>query len=299
MDEAKTPTEPAAMDSEKMIKIDSIGAMDTLEYRLLAKKADDRCISLWHDIKLYPFDGAKDRNIVNMVNEIPRCTRKKYEIATNEINNPIKQDVKKGKLREFLKGDLYFNYGCLPRTWEDPDTEHPDAKARGDNDPLDVCEIGMRILKVGEVCSVKILGTLCLIDEGEADWKMVAISTSDPWCELLNDIDDLEEKLPGTVNSIREWFRTYKIPDGKPENKFGLEGRCMNAAYAMGVVHETHEAWRNLVLGLKDDVDAGFNDVEGTAGEEQKNLSGSGMKRNLSYPKLSEVDLSAMEPQAH
>jgi hypothetical protein len=103
----------------------------------------------------------------------------------------------------------------------------------------------------------------------------------------------------GTVNSIREWFRTYKIPDGKPENKFGLEGRCMNAAYAMGVVHETHEAWRNLVLGLKDDVDAGFNDVEGTAGEEQKNLSGSGMKRNLSYPKLSEVDLSAMEPQAH
>ena len=34
----------------------------------------------------------------------------------------------------------------MPRTWEDPDVEHPDAKAKGDNDPLDVCEIGLKIL---------------------------------------------------------------------------------------------------------------------------------------------------------
>lgn len=37
--------------------------------------------------------------------------RKKYEIATDEEFTPIKQDTKKGKLREFKKGDLYFNYG--------------------------------------------------------------------------------------------------------------------------------------------------------------------------------------------
>ena len=46
----------------------------------------------------------------------------------------------------------------------------------------------------------------------------------------------------------REWFRTYKIPDGKPENKFGLEGRCMNAAYAMHVVDEVRH--RKYLLGL-------------------------------------------------
>jgi len=44
--------------------------------------------------------------------ENPR--RKKYEIATDEIGNPIKQDEKKGVLREFKKGDIFFNYGCLP-----------------------------------------------------------------------------------------------------------------------------------------------------------------------------------------
>jgi inorganic pyrophosphatase len=59
---------------------------------------------------------------------------------------------------------------------------------------------------------------------GEADWKLIAIAITDPWAPYLNDVNDLEEKLPGLVDAIREWFRTYKIPDGKPENKFGLEG---------------------------------------------------------------------------
>lgn len=49
--------------------------------------------------------------------------------------------------------------------------------------------------------------------------------------------------MTGTVDAIREWFRTYKIPDGKPENKFGLKGKCMDAAYAMKVIDETHHAW--------------------------------------------------------
>jgi inorganic pyrophosphatase len=39
---------------------------------------------MWHDVKLYPTEGSRAHNVVNMVNEIPRCSRKKYEIATNE-----------------------------------------------------------------------------------------------------------------------------------------------------------------------------------------------------------------------
>jgi len=46
--------------------------------------------------------------------KIPKFSRKKFEIATDEVGNPIKQDEKKGKLREFKKGDIFFNYGCLP-----------------------------------------------------------------------------------------------------------------------------------------------------------------------------------------
>ena len=81
---------------------------------------------------------------------VPFAFRKKYEIATDEVGNPIKQDEKKGTLREFKKGDIFFNYGCFPQTWEDPTFIHPDADGtRGDNDPLDVCEIGARIIAPG------------------------------------------------------------------------------------------------------------------------------------------------------
>jgi inorganic pyrophosphatase len=55
-----------------------------------------------------------------------------------------------------------------------------------------------------------------MIDEGEADWKVVTIDAEDKWAPFLNDIDDVEKHLPGTLSAIREWFRTYKIPDGKP-----------------------------------------------------------------------------------
>jgi inorganic pyrophosphatase len=51
---------------------------------------------------------------------------------------------------QFKKGDIYFNYGCFPQTWEDPTYIHPDAEGcRGDNDPLDVVEIGARIVAPG------------------------------------------------------------------------------------------------------------------------------------------------------
>lgn len=42
-------------------------------------------------------------------------------------------------------------------------------------------------------------------------------------------------------------FARYKVPDGKPENKFALDEKCMGRQYAMKVVSECHMAWRNLL----------------------------------------------------
>lgn len=46
---------------------------------------------------------------------------------------------------------------------------HPDTGYQGDNDPLDVCEIGLRIVATGDVRQVKVLGVLAMIDEGEGE----------------------------------------------------------------------------------------------------------------------------------
>jgi len=47
---------------------------------------------------------------VLQVVEIPKMTKAKMEIATKEEFNPIAQDIKKGKLRDY-HGPIFWNYG--------------------------------------------------------------------------------------------------------------------------------------------------------------------------------------------
>ncbi|KAJ7566714.1 hypothetical protein O6H91_02G115600 [Diphasiastrum complanatum] len=169
------------------------------------------------------------------------------EVATEETLTPIKQDTKKGKLR-FYPYNINWNYGLLPQTWEDPTHANSDVEgAFGDNDPVDVVEIGERQAEIGEVLKVKPLAVLAMIDEGELDWKVVAISMDDPKASLVNDIEDVEKHFPGTLTAIRNWFRDYKVPDGKPQNKFGFENKPAGKSYALKVIDETHAAWVKLV----------------------------------------------------
>jgi inorganic pyrophosphatase len=55
--------------------------------------------------------------------------------------------------------------------------------------------------------------------------------------------------MPGLLAATTEWFRIYKVPDGKPENQFAFGGQAKDKSYALGVIQETHEAWRKLVSG--------------------------------------------------
>lgn len=90
---------------------------------------------------------------------------------------------------------------------------------------------------------------MALLDEGETDWKIVVIDINDPLAPRLNDIEDVERHLPGLLRASNEWFRIYKIPDGKPENQFAFSGECKNKKYAMEVVRECAEAWERLITG--------------------------------------------------
>ena len=88
---------------------------------------------------------------------------------------------------------------------------HPETKAKGDNDPIDVCEIGEEVGYPGQVKQVKILGTMALLDEGETDWKLIAIDINDPLAPKLNDIEDVERHLPGLLRATNEFWRIYKV----------------------------------------------------------------------------------------
>ena len=84
---------------------------------------------------------------------------------------------------------------------------HAETKAKGDNDPLDVCEIGEQVGYVGQVKQVKVLGIMALLDEGETDWKVIVVDVQDSLASKLNDIEDVERNLPGLIRATNEWFR--------------------------------------------------------------------------------------------
>ena len=61
---------------------------------------------------------------------------------------------------------------------------------------VDIAEIGERRRKIGQILKVKPLAALAMIDEGEPDWKIVAISLDDPRTSLVSDVDDVEKHSP-------------------------------------------------------------------------------------------------------
>jgi len=222
------------------------GSVNTEDYRVYFKDSQTgNVISPFHDIPL------KNGENFNMVVEIPRWSNAKMEIATKEPLNPIKQDVKKGKLRYvknfFPHHGYIWNYGALPQTWEDPTHKDANTGVNGDNDPIDVVEIGGKIHPRGSVIQVKVLGVLAMIDDGETDWKVFCIDVNDEDAANLNDIDDVKKLKPGLVEATVEWFKYYKVPDGKPVNEFAFNDEAKDKAFAESVIMQTHEQWKNLM----------------------------------------------------
>merc|ERR1719217_750659 len=196
----------------RMVDTEESGEFGTKEYTMTFKDGD-KVISPWHDMPLEAGNG-----MYNMLTEIPKMSKEKMEVDTKAEGNPIKQDEKKGVPRLY-HGPIFWNYGCLPQTWEDPNV-------KGNED-------------VGGAFG----------DDGELDWKVIAINAADEHADAMNDVDDIEKFYPGTVSGIREWFRWYKTPDGKPVNGFGHGERALSAAETKEVIAETNGFYKKLISG--------------------------------------------------
>jgi inorganic pyrophosphatase len=86
-------------------------------------------------------------------------------------------------------------------------------------------EIGERVGYSGQIKQVKVIGVMLLLDEGETDWKVLVIDVNDPLAPKLNSIEDVRMYCPGLLEATVNWFRYYKLPDGKPENKVAFAGQ--------------------------------------------------------------------------
>ena len=87
--------------------------------------------------------------------------------------------------------------------------------AFGDDDPVDVVEIGEAALEMGSFTPVKVLGCLSMIDDGELDWKARLETAREPppatqdgageqsACRLPGSRRDATRATPGTTGRYR------------------------------------------------------------------------------------------------
>jgi inorganic pyrophosphatase len=101
-------------------------------------------------------------------------------------------------------------YGFIPRTYCGRRVNHLSPQStRGDGDPMDICVISEQPITRGEVLlNARVVGGLQMVDDGEADDKIVAILQNDPVWGHVMDIAELPDVM---YERLRHYFSTYKM----------------------------------------------------------------------------------------
>jgi inorganic pyrophosphatase len=145
-------------------------------------------MNLLHDID----PGSKEE--MNVIVEIPKNSHNKYEI--DKETGLIKLD------RANYSAAAYpFDYGFVPQTlWDD-------------GDALDVILLTTYPLNVGILVAARPVGILNMVDDGDADDKIIAVPASDKRWEDVTDIGDINKH---TLKEFTHFLETYKNLKGKP-----------------------------------------------------------------------------------
>jgi inorganic pyrophosphatase len=109
-------------------------------------------------------------------------------------------------------------YGFVPRTYcMESVAEYCMEKTQrtdmiGDGDPLDICVLSERDIPRGDILMQAYpVGGFRMIDDNEADDKILAVLKGDPVFDQWRDINLLPK---GLVDRLHHYFLTYKLPPG-------------------------------------------------------------------------------------
>ncbi len=166
-------------------------------------------MNLLHDIT----PGKKIPNEINVIVEINKGSKNKYELD-KETGLIMLDRVM------YTSQDYPFDYGFVPQThWHD-------------GDPLDVVLLTTHPLVPGLLLTARPVGVFDMIDDGESDAKILAVPVKDP---RFNDIKDLRDVNPHTIEEIKHFFETYK----QIQNKEVTIPTIRDAKAAMEVITES------------------------------------------------------------
>jgi inorganic pyrophosphatase len=166
----------------------------------------------WHGLEA----GPQAPQVVNAYIEITPFDTIKYEIdkATGylRVDRPQRGAVSPPTL-----------YGFVPRTYCGRRVAALSAPGveRGDGDPIDICVISERPITRSEiVLNARVIGCIQMVDNAEADDKIVAVLDNDL---VWDRVQDLSELPPALLERLTHYFATYKLMPGTP-GKVSLTG---------------------------------------------------------------------------
>ena len=170
----------------------------------------------WHGLQ----PGPEPPRVVTAYIEITPYDSVKYEI-----------DKETGYLRvdrpQRYSSQTPALYGFIPQTYcgEGVSALSKDA-TQGDGDPLDICVLCERPINRAEILlNARVIGGLRMVDNDEADDKIIAVLENDQVYGAMREISDVPEVL---VERLRHYFGTYKMKPGEESKmKFaGMYGRA-------------------------------------------------------------------------
>ena len=150
------------------------------------------------NVETYPMKS--EDGFYHAVIEIPAGTNTKYEFDAETITYEIDQRDGKDRIIQYLP---YFgNYGFIPSTLS--------AETKGgDGDPLDIIVLSESVPQ-GTIIPVILLGTIKLMDNGELDYKIIAVSADEQLNVLkVKTLNELKSKYPSVIQIMEIWLTNY------------------------------------------------------------------------------------------
>ncbi len=164
----------------------------------------------WHGLDI----GADAPSVVTAYIEITPYSTVKYEVDKASGFLKVDRPQRMNALPPML-------YGFVPRTYCGAGIAALAGTSAGDGDPLDICVLSERVIDRADIIlRARVVGGLLMVDNGEADDKIVAVLDGDPVWGEVTELGSLPRAL---VARLRHYFETYKLEPGGNPVKIELE----------------------------------------------------------------------------